>query len=172
MSTSLPPLAELPQKNLEAALELVRLSIASSQRMIELQAGLARQLFEDGVAQTKAQLELKDPQQLMSMRSQFAQETAEHMLEASRQFAELGNEARAEFASLLNQQFAGGGQEIAQTLQNVFQNLPGGAGPMAEAMKTAMTNAQNALAQMTQVSQTLMSTMTNAAQSTAAARKK
>ncbi|QDX81023.1 hypothetical protein B9N43_07035 [Denitratisoma sp. DHT3] len=163
MSTSVPPLAEMQQKNLEAAMALTRLSMASSQRMIELQADLARQLFEDGVAQTRAQLGVKDPQQLLGMRSQYAQATAQHMIEAGLKLTELGNEARAEFARLLGEQLASGGQEMAQSLQSAMQGLPGGAGPMAEVMKTAMTNAQSALAQMTQVSQTLMGTLTGAA---------
>jgi phasin family protein len=153
----------LPQKNLEAAMELVQLSMTSSQRMIELQANLARQLFEDGMAQTKAQLEVKDPQQLLGLRSKYAQETAQHMIEAGRKVAELSNETRGELTRLLGQQLAGGSEEMAQSLQSALQGLPGGAGPMAEVMKTAMTNAQGALEQMAQVSQSLMGNLTNMA---------
>lgn len=163
MSNPIPPLAEMQQKNLAAAMELARLSMASSQRMIELQADLARKLFEDGVAQAQAQLEAKDPMQLAAIRSQHAQETAQHVIEAGKRIADLGNEARTEFTRLLGQQLASGGEEMAQAMQNAFQSLPGGAGPMADMMKTAMSNAQGALAQMAQVSQTLMGNLTEAA---------
>ena len=43
-------LNEIQKKNLEAAMRLAQLSIENSQRIMELQVGTAKSLFEEGVA--------------------------------------------------------------------------------------------------------------------------
>jgi phasin family protein len=89
--------SELQRKNMEAAMRLAQLSIENSQRIMALQNELAKEMFQAGVENAKAQTAARDPQALMQLRTQYAQETTQRMVEAAQQVAEIGNSARAEF---------------------------------------------------------------------------
>ncbi len=93
--------SELQRKNMEAAMRLAQLSIENSQRIMALQTELAKEMFQSGVENAKAQTAARDPQAMMQLRTQYAQETTQRMVAAAQQIAEIGNGARAEFARLI-----------------------------------------------------------------------
>ena len=88
--------SELNRKNMEAAMRLAQMSIENSQRVVALQNELARELFQDGVENARAQSGAKDPQEVLRLRSQYAQDTAQKMMATAQKVAEIGNEARAQ----------------------------------------------------------------------------
>jgi phasin family protein len=139
---------EIQRKNMEAAMRLAQISIENSQRIMELQSQLARELFENSVEQTKLQASSKDPQDIVKLRAQYAQETTQKMIEAARQVAEIGNSARVEFSRLLTEQLAAGSQDLVDAFQSFFKALPGQNANMLETMQQAMNNANTAFEQM------------------------
>ena len=74
MASKVEQFSELQRKNMEAAMRLAQLSIENSQRIMAIQSELARELFQDSVANAKAQTSAKDPQSVMSLRAQYAQD--------------------------------------------------------------------------------------------------
>jgi len=88
---------EIQRKNMEAAMRLAQISIDNSQRIMALQSQLARELFENSVDQAKAQASSKDPQDIVSLRARYAQETTQKMIAAAQQVADIGNNARLGF---------------------------------------------------------------------------
>jgi len=151
--------SELNRKNMEAAMRLAQLSIENSQRVMSLQNDLARELFNDGVANARAQSSAKDPQEVLRLRAEYAQETARKMMAVAQQVAEIGNEARIEFSRLLTEQLASGSQEMADAFQGFFQNLPGQNANMLEVMQQAMASANSAFEQIAQASAAAFSGM-------------
>jgi phasin family protein len=143
---------DIQRKNMEAAMRLAQLSIDNSQRIMALQTQLAKDLFQDSVAQAKAQAGATGPQEITQMRTRYAQETAQKMIAAAQQVAEIGNSARVEFSRLLTEQLAAGSQEMADAFQNFFKALPGQNNSMMETMQQAMANANNAFEQIAKVS--------------------
>ena len=107
-------LNELNRKNMEAAMRLAQLSIENSQRVMSLQSDLARELFNDGVSNAKAQASAKDPQEVLRLRAQYAQDTAQKMMATAQKVAVMGNDARVEFARMV----------VRGTMRMVGQDLP------------------------------------------------
>jgi len=164
-------LTELNRKNMEAAMRLAQLSIENSQRVMALQNELARDLFQDGVENARAQTGAKDPQDVLRLRSQYAQETAQKMMVAAQKVAEIGNEARLEFARMLTDQLASGSQEMADAFQGFFKTLPGQNPNMMEVMQQAMATANSAFEQITQATTSAFAGMTDMAQKSAGKKK-
>ncbi len=140
--------SEIQRKNMEAAMRLAQLSIENSQRIMELQSHLARDLFQNSVEQTKLQATSKDPQDIVRLRAQYAQETTQKMIAAAQQVAEIGNSARVEFSRLLTEQLAAGSQDMVDAFQSFFKALPGQNAGVLETMQQAMANANTAFDQM------------------------
>lgn len=160
-------LTELSRKNMEAAMRLAQLSIENSQRVMSLQSELARELFNKGVENAKAQSSAKDPQEVLRLRAEYGQETARKMMEVAQQVAMIGNDARVEFSRMITEQLASGRQEMADAFQGFFKNLPGQNANVLEVMQQAMSTANSAFEQIAQATASNLSGMTDMAQKAA-----
>lgn len=165
-------LSEMQRKNMEAAMRLAQLSIENSQRIMAIQSELARELFHDSVSNAKAQTGAKDPQSVMTLRTQYAQDTAQKMMESAQKIAEIGNEARVEFSRLLTEQLAAGNSDMMDAFQGFFKSMPGINPTMVDAMQQAMAAANSAFDQITQVSTAAFGNMNELARKAAPKSKK
>ena len=164
--------SELNRKNMEAAMRLAQMSIENSQRVMALQNELARELFNDGVENARAQSSAKDPQEVMRLRAEYAQDTAKKMMAVAQQVAEIGNESRQNFSRMLTEQLASGSQDMADAFQGFFKTLPGQNPNMMEVMQQAMANANAAFEQIAHATTATLSSMTEAATKKPAPKKK
>ncbi|WP_126445142.1 MULTISPECIES: phasin family protein [Sulfuricystis] len=155
--------SELNRRNMEAAMHLAQLSIENSQRVLALQNELARELFDDGVANARALAAAKDAQEVMRLRAEYAQETTRKMMAVAQQVAEIGNESRAAFARLLTEQLASGSQEMADAFQGFLKTLPGQSPNLLEMMQQAMASANSAFEQIAQATTASVAGMAKAA---------
>jgi phasin family protein len=144
--------SELHRKNMEAAMRMAQLSIENSQRIMALQSELAKALFQSGVENAKAQTGARDPQTLLQLRTQYAQETTQRMVAAAQQIAEISNTARSEFARLVTEQLASGSQDMTESMQAFMKSLPGQTPNMMESFRQALAAANSAFEQIAQVS--------------------
>jgi phasin family protein len=156
-------IGEIHRKNMEAAMRLAQLSIDNSQRIMSLQTELAKSLFDDSVANAKALTTAREPQQAVALRTQYAQDTAQKMMEAARKIAEIGSDVRSEFSQLVTEQLASGSQEMADAFQAFFKAVPGQNPNVMDAFQHAMKMATDAFEQVTKVSGTALGNMTDAA---------
>jgi phasin family protein len=160
--------SELNRKNMEAAMRLAQMSIENSQRVMALQSELARELFQQGVENARAQTTAKDPQEVLQLRNQYAQDTAQKMMVTAQRVAEIGNDARTEFSRMLTEQLASGSQDMIDAFQGFFKTLPGLPGGqnanVMEVMQQAMATANSAFQQMTQASTAAFAGMNEMAQ--------
>lgn len=163
--------SELNRKNMEAAMRLAQLSIENSQRVMALQSELARELFQQGVENARAQTTAKDPQAVLQLRNQYAQETAQKMMVTAQKVAEIGNDARTEFSRMLTEQLASGSQEMIDSFQGFFKTMPGQNANVMEVMQQAMATANSAFEQIAQASTAAFSGMTDMAQKGAGKKK-
>ena len=167
MITKPEQLSDLQKKNLEAAMRLAQLSIENSQRIMELQVATAKSLFEDGVNNAKAISTAKDPQQMMELRTRFAQTSAEKMLQCAREITELASQAQTEVGKLVGAQLSSGGQDVLEVFQKMFQGMPVSDQNMMNAVQSAIDTTRSAFEQMARVSsdafQMFNQTMSNAA---------
>lgn len=117
-------LSELHRKNIDTAMKLAQLSIGNSQRIVALQVDIAKKMLQDSVENAKALAGVTDPKQALTLQSQYAQHTAQQIVDSARQLAEIGNTSRAEFTQLISEQFSGGNKELLEGVQSLFQNVP------------------------------------------------
>ncbi len=147
MITKPEQLSELHRKNIDTAMKLAQLSIGNSQRIVALQVDIAKKMLQDSVENAKALAGVKDPQQALSLQSQYAQHTAQQIMESARQLAEIGNASRTEFTQLISEQFSGGNKEILEGVQSLFQGIPGQNNLMS-GLQQAMTKTFEQFSQM------------------------
>lgn len=145
-------LNELHRKNLEAAMRLAQMSIENSQRIMEMQVSTAKSLFEEGVNNAKALGSARDPQAMIELRTQFAQNATEKMLACAREMAELSSQTQAEIGKLVGQQLTSGSQDVFEAMQKLFQGMPITDQNAMTAMQTAMDTTRAAFEQMTKAS--------------------
>jgi phasin family protein len=163
--------SELNRKNMEAAMRLAQLSIENSQRVMTLQSDLARELFNDGVSNAKAQTGAQDPQEVLRLRTEYAQETARKMMTTAQQVAAIGNDARIEFSRMITEQLASGSKDMADAMQGFFKIMPGQNANVLEVMQQAMATANSAFEQIAQVTAANFSGMTEMAQKSGSRKK-
>ncbi|MDP1606285.1 MAG: phasin family protein [Rhodocyclaceae bacterium] len=164
-------LSELNRRNMEAAMRLAQMSIENSQRVMVLQSELAREMFQQGVDNARALTSAKDPQQVMQLRTQYAQETAQQMMVAAQKVAEIGNDARMEFTRMLTEQLASGNQEMVDAFQGFFKVMPAPNANIMEIMQQSMATANQAFEQIAQASTAAFSGIAEAAPKSAAKKK-
>ncbi|MBA3903632.1 MAG: phasin protein [Rhodocyclaceae bacterium] len=154
MSKPTEQFTELHKKSIDAATRLAQISLDNSKRIMELQVEIARSLFEESVKNAKALTEAKDPQAALALRTQFAQETTQKMIEAARRIGEISAEAQAEFNSMLGQQLAGSSQEMMEAFQKMMgvSGFPGGNQNAMASMQQAFDTAKNAFDQIAKAS--------------------
>lgn len=147
MTNKTEQLSELQRRNMDTAMQLAQLSIENSQRVMALQNELARELFQSSVDNARALAAAKDAEEAMRLRAEYAQETARKIMGAAQRIAEIGNEARSNFARMLTEQLAAGNQEMADAFQAFLKTLPGQAPNMLQAMQQAVAMANSAFEQ-------------------------
>lgn len=144
--------ADLQKKNLAAAMKLAQLSIENSQRILQLQVDVARDIFDDGVASAKSLAQVKSPQDAMEMRSRYAQQAAEKMFACSRTIAEITADMQAQMGKMVSDQLSTGGQEMFDAMQQMLQGMPLNSHAAAEALQHTFDNARKTLEQVSKAS--------------------
>jgi len=149
--------SELSRKSMDAAMHMARLSMENSQRIMALQSELAKEMFQSGIKNATAQASAGDPQALMKLRTQYAQETTQRMVAVAQQIAEISNAARAELARLVSEQMASGNQDMAESMQAIMKTLPGATPNVMESFQQTIATATAAFEQLSKASTAAMS---------------
>jgi phasin family protein len=172
MAGKIEQFSELHRKNMEAAMRMAQLSIENSQRIMSLQSELAKEMFQSGVENAKAQSGAQDPMAMMALRTQYAQETTQRMVAAAQKIAEISNSARAEFARLVTEQLASGSQDMSESMQTFMKSLPGQTPNMMESFQQAIATANSAFEQITKASTAAMGSVGEAVKKSTGAKRK
>ena len=156
MTISTEKFSELHRKNMETAMRLAQLSVDNSQRVMALQAALAKSLYAASVKNAKAQAKVKNPQELLRLQTDYTRESLKRVLEVAKQVAEIGNAARSDFSQLLAEQLVSGKEELTNSLQSFMASLPSRIPNLSAAIDQAMAAANAAFEQVGKVSAAAM----------------
>ncbi len=135
-------LSEMQQRNLDAAMRLAQLAIDNSQRILHLQVETARALVEEGVSNAKTLAQTTDPAESMRLRTQFAQDSTQRMMNCAKSIAEIAGETQMEFGKMVTEQLSDGGKSFVEAMHK----------DPAAAIKAAMDSAKAAFDQFTKAS--------------------
>ena len=130
--------------SVEAMLSLANTALASAERIAALNLTTARSLLEDGVANTKAILGAKDPQEAMAVQASLAQPNVEKAVAYTRSVYEISAQSKEEVSKLLEGQFGDFQKQVAGLLDKAAKSAPAGSDVAVNAVKSAIAAATSA----------------------------
>jgi phasin family protein len=130
--------------SVEAMLTLANTALASAERIAALNLNTARSLLEDGVANTKAILGAKEPQEALAVQASLAQPNVEKAVAYTRSIYEISAQSKEEVSKLLEGQFGDFQKQVAGLLDKAAKSAPAGSDVAVAAVKSAIAAATSA----------------------------
>ena len=130
--------------SVDAMLTLANTALASAERIAALNLNTARSLLEDSVANTKAILGAKDPQEALAVQASLTQPNVEKAVAYTRSVYEISAQSKEEVSKLLEVQFGDFQKQIAGLLDKAAKNAPAGSDVAVNAVKSAIAAATSA----------------------------
>ncbi len=130
--------------NIEAVLAQANAAFAKAERLAALNLNTARSVMEDGVANTKALMAVKDPQDLIKLQSSLAQPMVDKAVAYARSVYEIAAEGQEEVTKFVEGQIAEMNKLFAAAIDQAAKSAPAGSEPAFAAVKQAMAAANSA----------------------------
>ncbi|MCB1961174.1 MAG: phasin family protein [Rhodocyclaceae bacterium] len=130
--------------NVENVLVLANAAFASVERLSALNLNTARSFLEDGVANTKALLAVKDAQEFVTLQSALVQPAVEKLVAYSRSVYEIATQSQEEVSKLVEGQVAEINKGVAAALDQAAKSAPAGSDVAVAAVKSAIAAANSA----------------------------
>lgn len=130
--------------SVDAMLTLANTALASAERIAALNLNTARSMLEDGVANAKAMLGAKDPQEFFSLQASLAQPGLEKAVAYGRSVYEISAQSKEEMSKLLEAQFGDFQKQVLGLLEKATKNAPAGSDVAVNAVKSAIAAATSA----------------------------
>lgn len=128
----------------DSLLSLANTALASAERVAALNLNTARSVLEDGVANAKAMMGVKDVQEAVSMQAGMAQPGVEKAVAYSRSVYEISAQAQEELSKSLEAQFGEFQKQVASLLDTASKSAPAGSDVAVAAVKSAIAAATSA----------------------------
>ncbi|MDK9726421.1 MAG: phasin family protein [Sterolibacteriaceae bacterium MAG5] len=169
MYTTPEQLSAAHKANVEMALTLANTAFASIERFAALNLNTARSILEDSVANAKALMSAKGPQELVAIQSSLAQPALNKAIAYSRNLYEIATQSHDQFGGMIEAQFATMNTNINSALDKATKNAPAGADVAIASVRSAIAAANNAYGtinkaaqQVVQMAEANMAAATNA----------
>ena len=115
-------IAAANKSNVEALLSLANTAFAGTERLAALNLNTARSALEEGVANVKAVLSVKDVQELVTLQTSLAQPSVEKAVAYSRSVYEIVSQTGEEVAKLVEAQVAEANQAFVAALDKAAKS--------------------------------------------------
>jgi phasin family protein len=130
--------------NIETLLTLANSAFANAERLAALNLNTARSVLEDGVANAKALLAVKDVQELVNLQAALAQPLVEKAVAYNRSVYEIASQSQEEFSKMFEAQVAELNKNLAAALDKAAKSAPAGSDVAVAAVKSAIAAANSA----------------------------
>jgi phasin family protein len=130
--------------SVDAMLTLANTALASAERIAALNLNTARSMLEDGVANAKAMLGAKDPQEFFALQASLAQPGLEKAVAYTRSVYEISAQSKEDISKLLEAQFNDFQKQVLSLLEKATKNAPAGSDVAVSAVKSAVAAATSA----------------------------
>lgn len=139
-------IAAINKSNIENLMTLANTAFTSAERLAALNLNTARATLENGVANSKALLAVKDPQGFMAFQASVAQPALESTVAYSRSVYEILSQTQEEVSKVVEAQVAEMNTTFSTVLDNAAKNAPAGSDVAVAAVKSAIAAANSAYA--------------------------
>jgi phasin family protein len=161
MFTTPEQVTEFNKASLETAMSLTKIAFDAAERMISLNLEASKETFADVAKTAQALSNVKNPQDLTSMRSKMVEPGAEKALDYSRNLYEIATETQKQLSAIFEEKTAEMNKSLASALDKATKSAPAGSDVLVAGMKAAMTASNAAMDNMTKAAKQ-MSTMAEA----------
>ncbi|MFZ4538888.1 phasin family protein [Propionivibrio sp.] len=122
----------------DALLSVANTALSSAERIAALNLNTARSMLETGVANAKALIVAKDPQESIKLSVAQAQPVVEQVAAYSRSLYEISAQSKEEISKLLESQFGDFQKQVSSLIETAAKNAPVGSDVAVAAVKSAL----------------------------------
>ena len=128
--------ADFNKVNVANATKLAALSIENAEKLFKLNLNAARIALQQSVEGAQAAASVKDVQELMAIRTKFAESGVQTALSYSRTLYDLASEAQAEYSSMAEELWANYTKGVAAFVDKASKSAPAGSDAAVNAFKS------------------------------------
>lgn len=128
--------ADFNKVNVANATKLAALSIENAEKLFKLNLNAAKIALQQGVEGAQAAASVKDVQDLMAVRTKFAESGVQTALSYSRTLYDLASEAQSEYSSMAEELWANYTKGVAAFVDKASKSAPAGSDAAVNAFKS------------------------------------
>ncbi len=136
---------ELNKTALNAALQLAKISLDTTERLVGLHLEASKASFADASNTLRSITESRDPQAMLDLRGKLTEKNVEKITAYSRSLYDVAAHAQAQISALLEGQVAEWNQSVATQIDNAVKSAPAGADVAIAAVKSTVAATTAAL---------------------------
>ncbi len=147
----------------EASVRFAKASFDTSERLVALNVEAAKHSLEENTKSAKAIADVKDPQDLLALRTKLTEAAADKAAGYSRHLFDIASEAQSEFTKLAEENWSLLNKNFTSSIDQLGKSAPPGSDAAISALKsgfaagtTAMDNMNKAAKQFASMAQTNM----------------
>jgi phasin family protein len=131
-------IAEFNRTNVAQATKFAAFSLENAEKLMKFNLGAARAVFAQSVEGAQAVASVKDVQDLVTLRTKFAEAQVQTAVGYSRHLYELATEAQAEYSALAEEAFGVYSKGVAEWVDNASKSAPAGSDVAVNAFKSTL----------------------------------
>ena len=135
------PFADIGSAAVEAAARLTRISLDSAERTMTIQLDYAKGAVKQAAINARALGQVKDVNELVSIRARIAENALENAMGYSRSLYEVASDAQGELGKLAEERLSAFQQRVTESVDQAAQAAPAGGDLVAAAFKSSLAAA-------------------------------
>jgi phasin family protein len=132
------PFAALGSAAVDAAARLTRISMDSAERTMAIQLDYAKGALKQATITARALGQVKDVNELVTMRARIAENAIENAMGYSRSLYEVASEAQSELGKLAEERMSAFQQSVSEGVDQAAKSSPAGGDLLAAAFKSSL----------------------------------
>src|SRR5215471_9603162 len=130
--------ADFNKSNVAQASKVAALALENAEKLIQLNINAAKVVLANSVEGASAAASVKDLQDLITLRSRYAETGVEAVTAYTRSLYELGSEAQAQFTALAEEAWSSYSKDAAAWVEKASKSAPAGSDAAVNAFKSTI----------------------------------
>ncbi|MBU6504707.1 MAG: phasin family protein [Betaproteobacteria bacterium] len=129
---------EFNKSALNAALQLAKISLDTTERLVGLNLEASKETFADASDALRTLNDVRDPQALLDLRTKLTEKGVEQFTALSRSLYDVGAHAQSQISALFEAHVADWNQSVAKNIDQAIKAAPAGADVAIAAVKSTV----------------------------------
>jgi phasin family protein len=138
MFTAPEQLVEFNKAGIDAALQVLKVSLDAAERFVTFQMDASRTTLADATKTARALTDVKDAQDYLAWRGKVAELSAEKAMGYSKGLYDIAQHTQAEFSGLVEERLSEANKTVVSSLDKAMKAAPAGADVFVAAVKSTV----------------------------------